>query len=373
MTWNPDAPGGASLDVGSDGTLFVAPSATISGRSRGRLAAFSSFTGTWLPWRPDVNAYTLYVDEHPLSRQAAFLPDCFLPMDDTVACFPGALPSPTAPAVLPAGNQVTFSWTLPVGPPVWTGLRVDVGGREGASELASFTLPADATSLSGPVPQGSYFARVRTTGPTSTSVPTPDVSVAVGPPDVPASPLDPTAVTEGTSLTFRWQPPSTGAPPAYLLEAGSAEGRSDVASLPLSGGATSFTIDAPPGRYWGRLKAINATGASAPSSEWILDVDATASPCYEMPPLAPQSLIASVAVRTVTLYWAQPDAGSVASTQRVVAGTAPGLDDLGAIGVPGAATSFTTTVPPGTYYVRIVALNACGASPYSNEVRVVVR
>jgi hypothetical protein len=110
-----------------------------------------------------------------------------------------------------------------------------------------------------------------------------------------------------------------------------------------------------------------------PSGELILDVDATDSPCYETPPLAPFNLAASVAGGTVTLTWEQPDAGPVANTQRVVVGTAPGLDNLGAIGVSGPATSFTTTAPPGTYYVRVIGLNSCGASPCSNEVRVEVR
>jgi hypothetical protein len=266
---------------------------------------------------------------------------------------------------------VTFSWTLPPEPPVWTGVRVEVGRREGTSELASFALAADATSFSGPVSPGAYFARVRTIGPTSTSLPTPDVSFAVGPPEGPAPPLDPTAVTEGTMLTFRWQPPSTGVPAGYVLEAGTAEGVSDV-TLPLNGGATSLTIDAPSGRYWGRVRAINAVGASTPSSELILDVDATASPCCASPLLTPLNLTASVLGRSVTLSWTQPDSGPVPNAQAVVAGTAPGLADLGAIELTGTATSFSTTAPPGTYYVRIIALNSCGASPYSNEVQVVV-
>ncbi len=263
LAWNPDAPGSASLDVGSDGTIFVAPSSTISGRSRGRLAAFSAPAGTWLPWRPAMGDDALFAEGSPIRRKPAFLPDCLITLrgDRTVACYPAALPSPTAPSVRQSGSQVTLSWTLPVGPPVWTGLLVEVGGREGASDVASFSLPPDATTLSSPVPPGSYFARVRTTGPTSTSVPTADVSFAMGPPDVPAPPLDPTAVTEGTLMTFQWKAPSTGSPPAYVLEAETAGGQGDVVSPPVSGGTTSFTIDAPPGRYWGRVKAVNGAGA----------------------------------------------------------------------------------------------------------------
>jgi len=91
-----------------------------------------------------------------------------------------------------------------------------------------------------------------------------------------------------------------------------------------------------------------------------------------VPPLAPFNLAASVVGGAVTLTWAQPATGPVANTQRVVAGSAPGLDNLGAIGVPGPATRFTTTAPPGTYYVRVLSLNDCGGS-FSNEVRVEVR
>jgi hypothetical protein len=120
------------------------------------------------------------------------------------------------------------------------------------------------------------------------------------------------------------------------------------------------------------VRALDAAGASAPSSELILDVDATASPCYASAPLAPLNLTASMLASSVSLSWTQPDSGPVPNAQAVVAGTAPGLTDLGAIELTGTATSFSTTAPPGTYYVRIVALNSCGASPYSNEVQVVV-
>jgi hypothetical protein len=370
LDWNPDAPGGVTLDAGGDGTLFVAPSSIVGGRSRGRVAALSPSDDTWLPWRPKVGDFAFYLYEHTLSRRAVFLPDCFMPMGSVVACHPAALPAATAPAVWQAGNQVAFSWTLPPTSALWTGLRVDVGSREGTSDLASFSLPADATSLSGVVPQGTFFARVRTIGPTTTSVPTPDVSFAIGPPDVPAPPLDPTVVTEGTILTFQWRPPSTGGHTGYVLEAGTSEGLGNVAGLPLSPGAASFTIEAPPGRYWGRLRAVNGAGASAPSSELVIDVDATPSPCYETPPLAPLSPSASVVERTVTLTWGQPESGPVANTQRIVVGSEPGLANLAAFEVPGAATSFSTTAPPGAYYVRIVALNSCGTGPYSEEVRV---
>ena len=374
LGWNPDAPGGVTLETGSDGTLFVAPSSTIGGRSRGRVAAYSPSADVWLPWRPDVGDFAFYLYEYTLSRRAVFLPDCFMPMVRTIACHPAALPAPTGVTVtqFQGPNFVTLSWAPPMPSAGVTGLRVDVGSREGASNLASVNLAADVTSTSSAVPAGSYFARVRSIGPASASLPTPDVSFAAGLPSVPAPPLDPTVSSEGTILTFRWQPPSTHTQAGYVLDAGTVEGSSNIASLPLDAGATSFTIDAPQGRFFGRLRAVNASGTSAPSTELVIDVDATPSPCYRMPPLAPLNLAASVAARTVTLTWQQPTTGPVANLQRIVVGSAPGLADLVTIDVSGPATRFTTTAPAGTYYVRVSAINSCGTSPESNEVQVVV-
>ena len=49
------------------------------------------------------------------------------------------------------------------------------------------------------------------------------------------------------------------------------------------------------------------------------------------------------------------------------AGSAPGLTDLASFAV-GATTGYAVDVPPGTYYVRVRAANALGASAPSNEI-----
>jgi hypothetical protein len=373
LAWNPDAPGGARLDADPAGTLYVEAATTIGGRDRGKLAAFSTATEEWLPWRPSLGNAPLFVAGTPVQRKPALLAGCFVPTSvDTIACYPQALPSPTAPAIQQSGSQVTLSWTLPAGPQVWTGLRVDVGTREGTSDVASVTVPADATSLSSSLPAGAYFVRVRTTGPDSSGLPTRDLSFAVGPPDVPAAPLDPTAVAEGSLVRFDWHAPSTGAPAAYRLDAEIAGTSIGAAALPVGGGTTSLTIDAPPGRYWARLTALNQSGASASSSELAIDVGSISPPCYATPPMAPSNLTASIAGAAVTLTWQQPDNGPIATRQGIVAGTAPGLNNLGVFVVSGSATSHTMTVPPGSYYARVVAQNDCGLSGSSNEVQVVV-
>lgn len=85
-------------------------------------------------------------------------------------------------------------------------------------------------------------------------------------------------------------------------------------------------------------------------------------------PFAPSALTSSVSGRTVQLSWKDP--GDTTEFE-LEFGFAPG-QRAGAIRV-GTATSLTLPgVPPGTYYVRVKALNEVGPSPASTEVRVVV-
>lgn len=85
-------------------------------------------------------------------------------------------------------------------------------------------------------------------------------------------------------------------------------------------------------------------------------------------PFAPTALASSVSGRTVQLSWKDP--GDTTEFE-LEFGFAPG-QRAGALRV-GAVTSLTLPgVPPGTYYVRVKALNEVGPSPASSDVRVVV-
>ncbi len=376
LAWHPDALGIAQggtlgffdrIDVDVDGTLYASAGtlfgvpvaadqpSIVSGRRVPQTVAFATATGRRLPWRPLRRPYV------------AILPDCMLVAG---GCLPRAVSAPGNLRVQQDGATVTLDWTAPAGGPARSGVRLEVGTAEGQANLGTLDLPAAQTSITAPLPAGHYFARVRSLAGAVSSLPTADVSFAVGPPNVPAAPLDVTAVADGERMTFAWQPPSTGAPPAYLLEAGTAEGRGDLGTLALAGSATSLSLDIPSGTYWARLYALNGAGRSAPGAELLLDVRPR-QVCGGTP-LPPSSLSATVTGRMVTLMWQDPVDGPQVDQQKVVAGSAPGLADLGVFDVALSATSLAAAVPPGVYYVRVIADSLCGVSASSNEVRVVV-
>jgi hypothetical protein len=88
-------------------------------------------------------------------------------------------------------------------------------------------------------------------------------------------------------------------------------------------------------------------------------------------PGQPQSLTASVSGRTVALSWLPPGAGGAPASYVVEAGSAPGLANLATVPVIG--TSFVAPgVPPGTYYVRVRAVNATGPGAPTADVTIVV-
>jgi hypothetical protein len=87
-------------------------------------------------------------------------------------------------------------------------------------------------------------------------------------------------------------------------------------------------------------------------------------------PGAPTALTAVVNGSTVSLAWIGP--GGVVIAYVLEAGTAPGLSNAANAVVGVAPTYVATSVPTGTYYVRVRAMAPDGAGPPSNEVQVSV-
>jgi len=149
----------------------------------------------------------------------------------------------------------------------------------------------------------------------------------------------------------------------YVIEAGSAPGLSNLALSSTSGAQpTAAFAGVPFGNYYVRVRARNPLGIGAASNEIIVAVTCPL-------PAAPTSLSAARDGSSVTFTW---QAAAGATSYLIAVGNAPGLSNLLVSNV-GQTTTVRASGPPGTYYVRMLARNACGNSTgSSNEVEVII-
>ena len=171
----------------------------------------------------------------------------------------------------------------------------------------------------------------------------------------------------GNIVGLSWIPNAAGPPATYFeIHAGSGPGLSDIAILALT--QTVFVATAPPGTYYVRVLAVNSAGVSAPSNERTIVVGGSGS-C--LAPGAPSGLTATVSAGSVTLRWNGPSTGGVPTGYSLLVGSTSGATNLGTFAV-GFTTTITSPAPNGSYFVRVVASNACGSSPPSAETSFVI-
>jgi hypothetical protein len=276
------------------------------------------------------------------------------------------LPASTAPgdprsmAASVSGSRVTLTWQAPTTGGAPTHYLLYVGTRSGYSNVVSAYNVGNVLRVSGDLPRGTYYARVRAANNAGTSLNSNEARFSIG--RKLRSPSGFTVTWSGTTATMSWVAPSADSaedvPTNYVIQAGTTPGASDVAQLSV-GNTTRFTTDVPSGNYYVRVIAQNALGESDPSNE--IEVRAPGAP------QAPTSLMSVSPNGIVDLRWTASAGGYAATGYVIEAGSAPGRADLATLNV-GNVTSFQTTAPPGVYYVRVRAINARGMSLPSNEV-----
>jgi len=88
-------------------------------------------------------------------------------------------------------------------------------------------------------------------------------------------------------------------------------------------------------------------------------------------PSVPQGVTHTLAGSTVTINWAPAPPTERVATYLIEATTTRGVNPTTFV-APGSATSFLREAPPATYYVHVLARNACGVSEPSSELVVTV-
>lgn len=166
----------------------------------------------------------------------------------------------------------------------------------------------------------------------------------------------------GNTLTLRFTPPVTGpAPTGFILEGGVNPGEA-LASIPTGSTAPIFTIEAPDGAFYVRMRTVTAAGTSGPSNEIRVFVRAPAAPS------PPTNLLATVNGSSLALAWRNTNGGGAPTTMVLdVTGTFNG-----SLAIPLGDSGRFDGVPSGTYTLALRAANSAGSSTASNSVTIEV-
>lgn len=274
----------------------------------------------------------------------------------------GPPPPPTGLTAFTNGLTLSLWWN---GSPGATSYVLEGGTASGLANALVSDL-GNVTHLQGPVPAGTYYARVRAVGALGASAPSNEVAITITgtAPCVtpPPPPTEYAAQVAGLSVQLSWS--ASPSATSYVLEAGTNAWLANILNA-NAGATTTLGASAPAGIYFTRVRAANACGASAPSNEVPISLG-----CGSIPP-PPGLLTFAKSGSLLTLTWG---ASTGAASYRAEVGSAPGLSNLvnGSIGAATSQILDISSVPPGLYYVRIRAAGGCGISQPSNEIAVPV-
>jgi hypothetical protein len=248
-----------------------------------------------------------------------------------------------------AGGRVTLHWDAPASGPAPTAYLLTGGTRPGET-IAALPLDAAHRLTSITLPPGLYYARLQTLAGAAASVVSNEVRIPVGLASPPTAPSGLVGLVDGATVALAWRTTfGGGSPEGAVLDVGG----SAALSLPL-GAAESFTFTGVPGgSYTFAVRTVNAGGSSPPSLPLALTFPGACSGS----PAMPARLVAHRDGRSLVVLW-EPAAVGPAPTGYLlqVSGTFTAV-------VPTPQRSIGGTVGPGVYDLRVVAVNACGASP----------
>lgn len=288
----------------------------------------------------------------------------------------GGLPgAPTNFVATVNGNAINMSWNA----------SVDIAGEGISAAATNYNLIArlapgaapvvvlplgNVTSFGVNAPNGTFFLSVQGT---NASGPGPESNVVqVTVPALPPRPGNPTNLVvnvAGNAATFTWNAPTSGGPVGnYVLLASNAPfPAAALVSVPLPASPTAVGFGGiPAGTWYVRVFAQNAGGNSLSSTNEVQFTIAGPAP-----PGVPTLNAPIVVANNVSLSWTPGAGGAPASYTLLASATSGGAPILSVPGLTGTGAAFGG-VPSGTYFLRLVAVNALGSSAPSNQVTLVV-
>lgn len=177
------------------------------------------------------------------------------------------------------GSHVFITWRA-AGPTPPDAFVLEAGTAPGQADLAIVNIPwgaergFEASFTATGVAPGVYFVRVREKNGDFISAPSSDLEMRVGHArcPLPYAPRNLTASVDRLHVTLTWDPPREGASPVgYVIEAGSQPGVPDTAIISIAT-MPAISVQAPPGRYFVRVRTMGQCGSSEPSSELVVTV-----------------------------------------------------------------------------------------------------
>lgn len=266
-----------------------------------------------------------------------------------------AAPAPTVlgpPTALVAtaitGSTVTLAWTAPANSISPTGYVLE-GGVAPGEVLASIATGSPATTFTVIAPTGAYYIRLHSVAGAMTSGPSNEIRIFVNVPAPPSAPANLLGLVNASDLSLAWINTAGGGTPSGLLLDVTGTLTATL-GIPVSENFSFSNVAA--GTYTLSLRAVNASGVSAPSNSVTLTFPAPCSGAPATPPAFAVTRLGNV----VTASWSLP-AGGPAPTAYLVRVTGAFTGEFGV-----QARSLAGAVGPGSYTLTVAATNPCGAS-----------
>lgn len=275
LTWLDRVSGGPVASVGVsfrtgamarfDGTLFLA-GATSTGASA--LLGLETATGRTRTW--DIALESQAGIRTALAVNADYVAagtvsNDFSPLRNLIV-YPA--PRTGAPQQMQSsvtGNTVTLGWQ-PGNGPATTAFLVVAGTTAGGTDVGAFNVGL-STRVAGALAPGTYYIRVRGVGANGPGAASSEIITTVPltstPPGAPGTLA---AAVSGGVVTLSWGA-AAGNATMYVIEAGTGAGLTNIGALPTGNLDTTWSVPAPAGTYFVRVRAANAFGMSPATNE----------------------------------------------------------------------------------------------------------